>query len=129
MIEQAIKTELEALTGLPVYPLLLPADVVEGITYQCVSDPPLEIGLVRTSVVRARFQIRIIILNDYTRLKTLDRQIWGKWQTIRHGFIADFPVQYVERGSLRETPTPQTSNQQLYDLLREYFITYVEVSP
>lgn len=45
MIEQAIKTELEALTGLPVYPLLLPADVVEGITYQCVSDPPLEQGL------------------------------------------------------------------------------------
>ena len=128
MIELAIKTELEALTGLPVYPLLLPADVVEGITYQCVSDPPLETGLVRTSVVRARFQIRIIILNDYTRLKTLDRQIWGKWQAIRHGFIADFPVQYVERGNLRETPTPQTSNQQLYDLLREYFITYVEVS-
>ena len=35
MIELALKTALERLTGLDVYPLLLPDELQEGVTYQC----------------------------------------------------------------------------------------------
>lgn len=38
MIELALKTALERLTGLNVYPLLLPDELQEGITNQCISD-------------------------------------------------------------------------------------------
>lgn len=41
MIELALKTALERLTGLDVYPLLLPDELQEGVTYQCISDPEL----------------------------------------------------------------------------------------
>ena len=59
MIELALKTALERLTGLDVYPLLLPDELQEGITYQCISDPELYTGLLRTGLIAGRFQIAI----------------------------------------------------------------------
>ena len=75
MIELALKTALERLTGLDVYPLLLPDELQEGITYQCISDPELYAGLLRTGLIAGRFQIAIHLLNDYTRLLQLDKKI------------------------------------------------------
>jgi len=128
MIEAAIKAELEELTALPVYPLILPATLLEGVSYQLVSDAEVETGPVRVNLIAARYQVRFSLLNDFTRLKTLDRKLWAKWREIRHGQIGDVPVQYVERGSIQESVYPQTNNQNLYTLTRDFIIYYREIS-
>lgn len=85
MIEQALKAALERLTGLNAYPLLLPDQLQEGITYQCISDPEMYAGLLRTGLIAGRFQIAIHLLNDYTRLIQLDKKISAEWTAIVHG--------------------------------------------
>ena len=44
MIESAIKTAVERITGLDTYPLLLPDTVQEGATFQRISDPQVGDG-------------------------------------------------------------------------------------
>lgn len=88
MIELALKTALERLTGLDVYPLLLPDELQEGVTYQCISDPELYAGLLRTGLIAGRFQIAIHLLNDYTRLLQLDKKISAEWTAIVHGQLS-----------------------------------------
>ena len=127
MIEQAIKDELAELTGLPVYPLVLPATLLEGVSYQLVSDAEVETGPVRVNLIAARYQIRFSLLDDFTRLKTYDRKLWAKWRQIQHGRIGDVPVQYVERGSIQESVFPQTNNRNLYTITRDFIIYYREI--
>lgn len=126
MIETSIKAELETLSGLPVYPLLLPAKQLEGVAFQLISDAELEVGLTRVNLIAARYQLRFSILDDYTRIKQLDRQLWAKWGQIKHGAIGDTPVQYVERGGIQESAIPQTNNRTLYTLTRDFIIYYRE---
>ena len=64
MIEQAIKTSLERLSGMAVYPLLLPDSELSGITFQRISDPEIETGMVRTGLIAGRFQISIYKVDD-----------------------------------------------------------------
>lgn len=108
MIELALKTALERLTGLNVYPLLLPDELQEGITYQCISDPELYAGLLRTGLIAGRFQIAIHLLNDYTRLLQLDKKISAEWTAIVHGHLEGFPVQNVVRGGIQQSKTVLT---------------------
>ncbi|KGT86254.1 hypothetical protein NG99_26185 [Erwinia typographi] len=126
MIEQAIKTALGTLSGLPVYPLLLPDPVQEGVTFQRISDPEMDNGLVRTGLIAGRFQISLYRLNDYTALVELDRAIWSAWRGIRQGEIAGYPVQYVERGGIQQSCVTLTSNQVQYRLVRDFIIYFSE---
>lgn len=126
MIELALKTSLERLTGLVVYPLLLPDKLQEGVTYQRISDPEIEVGLVRTGLVTARFQITLYLTDDYTGLLRLDQKIWRAWRPVVHGQIEGFPVQYVARGGIQQDKNVLTSGSVQYRLARDFFFTYAQ---
>jgi hypothetical protein len=92
MIEQAIKTSLERMSGMAVYPLLLPDSEQSGITFQRISDPEIETGMVRTGLIAGRFQISMYKVDDYTSLVQLDKAIWSLWKSIVHGELEGYPV-------------------------------------
>ncbi|MCG3463122.1 hypothetical protein L7G72_14970 [Xenorhabdus bovienii] len=126
MIERELKADLERLTLLPVYPLILPSTVREGITYQRISDPKFNTGLAATRLVEARFQIGIITLNDYTKAMELEQKIRSAWESVRHGTIGKYPVQTVTRGTLHQGAEELTENQKRYRITRDFIITYAE---
>lgn len=126
MIEESIRAALITLSGLPVYPLLLPDSVQDGVTFQRISDPEMDNGLVRTRLVAARFQITTYRVDDYTALVELDREIWSMWRNIRQGEIAGYPVQYVERGSIQQDCYTLPNNHVQYGLARDYILYFYE---
>lgn len=128
MIEDAIRTALAGLTGLKVYPLLLPDPIQEGVTFQRVSDPEMDGGMVRTGLIAGRFQISIYRINDYTALVELDRAIWAAWREVQQGKIADYPVQYIQRAGIIQDCTTLPSNSIQYRLVRDYIIYFYEDS-
>lgn len=126
MIELAIKTSLERLSGMSVYPLLLPDPQQNGITFQRVSDPEIENGMVRTGLIAGRFQISMYKVNDYTGLVKLDKAIWSHWKGIIHGELEGYPVQYIQRGNILQDKATLTSNQVQYRLIRDYVLYFYE---
>ena len=128
MIEQAIKISLERLSGMTVYPLLLPDSEQNGITFQRVSDPEVETGMVRTGLIAGRFQISIYKVDDYTGLVKLDKAIWSQWKSIVHGELEGYPVQYIQRGNILQDKTTLTSNQVQYRLTRDFVLYFYEES-
>lgn len=126
MIEQAIKTSLERLSGMAVYPLLLPDNEQNGITFQLISDPDIENGMVRTGLIAGRFQISMYTVGDYTGLVKLDKAIWTHWKDIIHGELEGYPVQYVQRGNILQDKATLTSNQVQYRLIRDYVLYFYE---
>ncbi|EOG9375485.1 hypothetical protein ACLLEH_002620 [Enterobacter hormaechei] len=128
MIEQAIKISLERLSGMTVYPLLLPDSEQNGITFQRISDPEVETGMVRTGLIAGRFQISMYKVDDYTGLVKLDKAIWSQWKSIVHGELEGYPVQYIQRGNILQDKTSLTSNQVQYRLTRDFVLYFYEES-
>lgn len=128
MIELAIKTALERITGMNAYPLLLPDIVQEGVTFQRISDPEMYSGILRTGIVSARIQVNLYRVDDYTSLLQLDKKIWSEWKSIVHGQLDGVPVQYVERGGIQQDKTTLTNRSIQYRLIRDFIIHYVEDS-
>ncbi|HBX3772201.1 hypothetical protein [Klebsiella oxytoca] len=128
MIELAIKTALERITGMDAYPLLLPDTVQEGVTFQRISDPEMVSGTLRTGIVSARIQVNLYRVDDYTSLLQLDKKIWSEWKSIVHGQLEGIPVQYVERGGIQQDKTTLTNRSIQYRLIRDFIIHYVEDS-
>ena len=128
MIEQAIKISLERLSGMTVYPLLLPDSEQNGITFQRISDPEVETGMVRTGLIAGRFQISIYKVDDYTGLVKLDKAIWSQWKSIVHGELEGYPVQYIQRGNILQDKTTLTSKQVQYRLTRDFVLYFYEES-
>ncbi|HAT1649999.1 TPA: hypothetical protein LVL77_002949 [Klebsiella oxytoca] len=128
MIELAIKTALERITGMDAYPLLLPDTVQEGVTFQRISDPEMVSGTLRTGIVSARIQVNLYRVDDYTSLLLLDKKIWSEWKSIVHGQLEGIPVQYVERGGIQQDKTTLTNRSIQYRLIRDFIIHYVEDS-
>lgn len=126
MIEQAIKTSLERISGMAVYPLLMPDSEQNGITFQRISDPDIENGMVRTGLIAGRFQISMYKVDDYTGLVQLDKDIWGEWKEIIHGGLEGYRVQYVQRGNINQSKTTLTSNQVQYRLSRDFILYFYE---
>lgn len=126
MIELAIKTALERITGLNAYPLLLPDSEQEGVTFQRISDPEMYAGTLRTGLISARFQVTIYRIDDYTDLLQLDKKIWSEWKSIVHGQLEGIPVQYIERGGIRQDKTTLTNRRSQYRLIRDSIIHYAE---
>ncbi|EOY8739519.1 hypothetical protein ACQFG6_005152 [Klebsiella michiganensis] len=126
MIELAIKNELERITGMDAYPLLLPDTVQEGVTFQRISDPEMYSGTLRTGIVSARIQVNLYRVDDYTLLLQLDKKIWSEWKSIVHGQLDGVPVQYVERGGIQQDKTTLTNRSIQYRLIRDFIIHYVE---
>ncbi|EDX0904764.1 hypothetical protein IQ454_004763 [Salmonella enterica] len=126
MIEEALRDSLISLTGLPVFPLLLPEEEPEGVTYQRISDPLMDTGLVTTTLVQARFQVTLYLLSDFSRINRLDKKIRDAWTSVVHGDIAGFPVQAVQRGGVRQGAETLTSGAVQYRLARDFIITYAE---
>ncbi|RSW73901.1 hypothetical protein EGH62_24410 [Klebsiella aerogenes] len=126
MIELAIKNELERITGMNAYPLLLPDTVQEGVTFQRISDPEMYSGTLRTGIVSARIQVNLYRVDDYTSLLQLDKKIWSEWKSIVHGHLDSIPVQYVERGGIQQDKTTLTNRSIQYRLIRDFIIHYVE---
>ncbi|MEX0445518.1 hypothetical protein [Xenorhabdus sp. SGI246] len=125
MIESDIKTDLERLTHLPVYPLILPSSVLEGVTYQRISDPKFNTGLAPTRLIEARFQISLI-LHDYTRALKLERVIRSAWESVQHGLIGRTAVQTVSRGPLYQASEELTENRKRYRITRDFIIFFAE---
>ncbi|KLQ03800.1 hypothetical protein ABF75_07765 [Enterobacter hormaechei subsp. xiangfangensis] len=128
MIEQAIKISLERLSGMTVYPLLLPDSEQNGITFQRISDPEVETGMVRTGLIAGRFQISMYKVDNYTGLVKLDKAIWSQWKSIVHGELEGYPVQYIQRGNILQDKTTLTSNQVQYRLTRDFVLYFYEES-
>ena len=128
MIEQAIKISLERLSGMTVYPLLLPDSEQNGITFQRISDPAVETGMVRTGLIAGRFQISMYKVDDYTGLVKLDKAIWSQWKSIVHGELEGYPVQYIQRGNILQDNTTLISNQVQYRLTRDFVLYFYEES-
>ncbi len=128
MIELAIKNELERITGMHAYPLLVPDTVQEGVTFQRISDPEMYSGTLRTGIVSARIQVNLYRVDDYTSLLQLDKKIWSEWKSIVHGQLDGVPVQYVERGGIQQDKTTLTNRSIQYRLIRDFIIHYVEDS-
>lgn len=128
MIEIAIKSAIEALSGMAVYPLLLPDTVQEGITFQLISDPAVDGGMVQTGVIAGRFQISMYKVDDYTGLVQLDKRIWQSWCQIRQGSVGGYPVQYVERGGIVQNSATLNNNRIQYRLARDFILYYREVA-
>ncbi|EIV6184076.1 hypothetical protein NRG04_004111 [Klebsiella aerogenes] len=128
MIELAIKNELERITGMNAYPLLLPDTVQEGVTFQRISDPEMYSGTLRTGIISARIQVNLYRVDDYTSLLQLDKKIWSEWKSIVHGQLDGTPVQYVERGGIQQDKTTLTNRSTQYRLIRDFIIHYVEDS-
>ncbi|EMV6922399.1 hypothetical protein AADG68_002326 [Klebsiella oxytoca] len=128
MIELAIKTALERITGMNAYPLLLPDTVQEGVTFQRISDPEMYSGTLRTGIVSVRIQVNLYRVDDYTSLLQLDKKIWSEWKSIVHGQLEGIPVQYVERGGIQQDKTTLTNRSIQYRLIRDFIIHYVEDS-
>lgn len=129
MIESAVKLSLETISGMAAYPLLLPDIVQEGITFQRISDPDVESGMVRTGLIAGRFQISMYKVDDYTGLVQLDKAVWAEWKKIVHGTLEGYPVQYVQRGNILQDKATLTSNQVQYRLIRDYILYFYEDSP
>ncbi len=126
MIESDIKSSLSAITAMPVFPLLLPKDAQEGITFQCISDPRYSAGMVTTHLIVARFQIVIHVLNDYEKALLLDKAIRDAWEPIVHGYIGNYPVQTVQRGGFQQGREELTKNTVRWSVMRDFIITYPE---
>ncbi|ECT1023554.1 hypothetical protein DPO11_26955 [Salmonella enterica] len=127
MIEIALRTSLNLITGLPVFPLLLPKEQKEGVTYQRISDPLMDTGLAVTTLVQARFQVTLYLLNDFPRINRLDKKIRTAWTSVVHGDIAGFPVQAVQRGGINQSAEILSDSDIQYRLSRDFIITYAEV--
>ncbi len=128
MIELAIKTALERITGMNAYPLLLPDTVQKGVTFQRISDPEMVSGTLRTGIISARIQVNLYRIDDYTSLLQLDKKIWAEWKSIVHGQLEGIPVQYVERGGIHQDKTTLTNRSIQYRLIRDFIFTYREDS-
>lgn len=126
MIEQSLKSALERITGMNVYPLLLPDTELEGVTFQRISDPEIETGLVRTSLIDGRFQITIHLIDDYSRLVVLDAAIWAEWKRVVHGDIDGYPIQYVRRGGVQQGVTSLTNNSKHFWFSRDFILSFKE---
>ncbi|OKO99029.1 hypothetical protein [Xenorhabdus eapokensis] len=126
MIELDIHADLERITQLPVYPLILPSSVLEGVTYQRISDPKFNAGLAPARLIEGRFQIGIITLN-YTKALQLEARLRSAWEVIQHGAIGRTPVQTISRGALMQDMIEETSNRKRYRVTRDFIITFAEV--
>ncbi|MGE8033288.1 hypothetical protein ACQKOC_23405 [Enterobacter mori] len=126
MIESAIKTAVERITGLDTYPLLLPDAVQEGATFQRISDPQVGDGLRRTGLSEVRIQISLYVVDLYTSLLQFDGALWAEWKEIVHGQLEGHPVQYVERGGIQQGKTTLPNNRIQYRLVRDFIFTVPE---
>lgn len=126
MIESAIKTAVERITGLDTYPLLLPDTVQEGATFQRISDPQVGDGLRRTGLSEVRIQISLYVVDRYTSLLQFDGALWAEWKEIIHGQLEGQPVQYVERGGIQQGKTTLPNNRIQYRLVRDFIFTVPE---
>lgn len=118
-----IKSAVEALLGVNVYPLIGPQTESEFVTLQLISDPRLVTGTIRTKIVAARYQIAFVS-SLYSRTEEMDKKLWAAWETIQHGHIGGYPVQYVERQSVSESFEPDDGGK--YRRARDYIIYFPE---
>lgn len=126
MIESAIKTAVERITGLDTYPLLLPDTVQEGATFQRISDPQVGDGLRRTGLSEVRIQLSLYVVDRYTSLLQFDGALWAEWKEIVHGQLEGQPVQYVDRGGIQQGKTTLPNNRIQYRLVRDFIFTVPE---
>ncbi|WP_338505610.1 hypothetical protein VRC35_06955 [Erwinia aphidicola] len=101
-----LKSEVERFLNVKVFPLIGPQTEKEFVTIQLVSDPNIESGSIRTSLIAARYQLSFIS-PFYKRVEEMDKILWSAWKDIRHGHISAYPVQYVARGGLSESYTAE----------------------
>lgn len=97
-----LKSEIESLLGVNVYPLIGLQTESEFITLQLISDPLITSGTLRTSLAAVRYQISFIS-SLYSRVEEMDKALWHAWEPIRHGYIGGYPIQYVSREGVRES--------------------------
>lgn len=126
MIELAIKSALERLTGLDVFPLLLPATKQQGVTFQRISDAAVGSGLSPTGLSDVRIQVNIYLVNDYTRTLQIDRAIWAEFCGIMHGELEGQPVQLIQRGNIQQDSATLSNGSIQYRLVRDFILTVAE---
>lgn len=120
-----LKSEIENLLGINVYPLIGPQTEADFVTLQLVSDPNIESGTIRTRLVAARFQLSFIS-SAYRNNEERDNRLWTLWRDITHGSVGGYPVQYVERGGLSESFDADDGGK--YRRARDYIFYCPEVA-
>ncbi|WP_435954108.1 hypothetical protein [Dryocola sp. BD626] len=118
-----LKTEIESLLNVKVYPLIGPQTESEFVTLQLISDTPLESGTIRTQLVAGRWQISFIS-SFYSRAEEMDKLLWLAWESLVHGHIGSYPVQYVQRGGISESFDSDDGGK--YRRARDYVFYYPE---
>ena len=126
MIELAVKTALERITGLEVYPLLLPATKQEGVTFQRISDAEVGSGLSRTGLSDVRIQVSIYLVSNYTGLLYHDQAVWDEWRGVVHGELEGQHVQLIQRGGIQQDKTTLSNGSIQYRLVRDFVFTVAE---
>lgn len=118
-----LKIAVEQLLNVKVFPLIGPQTEKEFVTIQLVSDPNIESGSIRTSLIAARYQLSFIS-PFYKRIEEMDKILWSDWKDLRHGHISAYPVQYIARGGLSESYT--TEDGGVYRRARDFIFYYPE---
>lgn len=118
-----LKSEIESLLNVNVYPLVGPQTESEFVTLQLVSDSPLESGTIRTKLIAGRWQISFIS-SLYSRNEEMDSTLWQNWEELTHGYVGSYPVQYVARGGISESYDPDDGGK--YRRTRDYVFYYPE---
>lgn len=118
-----LKTEIESLLNVKVFPLIGPQTESEFVTLQLVSDPLIESGTVRTKLVAGRWQISFIS-SLYSRTEEMDKLLWKVWESLVHGHIGGYPVQYVQRAGVSESFDSDDGGK--YRRARDYIFYYPE---
>jgi len=118
-----LKTEIEALLQVNVYPLVGPQTESDFVTLQLVSDPPVESGTIRTKLVAGRWQISFVS-SLHSRTEEMDGTLWQVWVDLIHGHIGRYPVQYVQRAGVSEIYDPSDGGK--YRRSRDYIFYYPE---
>ncbi|MDE9590956.1 hypothetical protein, partial [Xenorhabdus bovienii] len=90
-----------------------------------ISDAKFNSGLAATQLIKARFQISLI-LHDYKKALKLEAKIRSTWESVQHGFIGHYPVQTVTRGALYQDSEELTENRKRYRITRDFIIIYAE---
>lgn len=120
-----LKSEIETLLSVNVYPLIGPQTESEFVTLQLISDPLITTGTIRTKLVAARYQV-CFISSLYSRTVEMDRAVWTVWEAIKHGYVGGYPVQYVDRQGIMESYDQDDGGK--YRRARDYVFYCSEVT-
>ncbi|HGJ5884786.1 hypothetical protein [Arsenophonus sp.] len=119
-----MRKSIEALTSVKVAPqghAFIP-DESDYIRIMLVSETTFDTGLVRQSLVAGKYQIDFIS-RDFERTLEMEKAVWRAWQEVSHGYVGNYPVQYVDKGRVYQD-FAEDEDGGFYRQMREFTLYY-----